>query len=301
MPPRLAVFAILLFWTATTVWLFYREVLPEWLADTDEPPVFKPDIIVELGASTTRWQLFLNGKDAGIAISSVSPQKDRTFLFDSTMTFTGEKKLLGLISKIKSTNHVSLDGKLLDLSVDASISPDNELFKKLLKAHLGVESMKVVTRARIEDAKLKPRLAILDANGREMWSMEPAAIPVSNNGSVLNPAQMGDKITGLWPGKSWRIPMVNPLADPLSLKQDAAQQVANVIATVSAGTIDWANNKDVPCLRIDFTPPPDVAMASSLESATWVRRSDGLVLKQKINMKTLNLDLELLRIEEKNP
>ena len=288
MPPRLAVLAILLFWTATTAWLFYREVLPQWLAGRDDPPAFSVNLLDELGANTTSWRLKLDGKEAGMGTSEVHHLKDRTFQLDSAMTFNGDQKLFKLISRIASSNHVDAEGRLLDMSFDVSVEPEK---MKPVKFGIRLDPFKFGIRAKVEDGKLKPRLVL---NGDEDSGTELTSIPVSKNGIVLNPAQVGGKIKDLWPGKSWRIPMFNPLTST----PDNVRGGDNIIATVSEETIEWSK-KESPCFRIDFKPLSDESLASRFEASTWVRRSDGLVLQQSIKMKTL--DLQLIRIDEKSP
>lgn len=158
-----------------------------------------------------------------------------------------------------------------------------------LKLPFGIFIRKFGMRAKVEDGQLKPLVVV---NDDENSGTELPPIPVSNNGNVLNPVLMGAKIKDLRPGKSFRIPMVNPVT---STPQDV-QGGTSIIATVSADTIEWSK-QEIPCLRIDFKPLGDASLASNFEASTWYRQKDGLVLKQ--TMKVLNLDLQLIRVDEK--
>jgi hypothetical protein len=123
--------------------------------------------------------------------------------------------------------------------------------------------------------------------------MKPVA--VSRRGSVFNPRQPVNKLRGLRPGQRWRMPMVDPVTD--TLRAAASQAVpgfkfpdlpvlqAEVLSTVQILPLlhqksmkkDPAPNprrSGVPCLVIQYT-------GDDISARTWVRQSDGLVLRQE--------------------
>src|SRR5258707_15363802 len=73
MPVRRYVLAIILFWTATTGWLIYREVWSQ--RASGEPPPVNIDLPDEVG-KTTHWAVFQGDRRIGVTISEVKYHRD---------------------------------------------------------------------------------------------------------------------------------------------------------------------------------------------------------------------------------
>src|SRR6266436_5889318 len=73
MPVRRYVLAIVLFWTATTGWLVYREVWSQ--RSSGEPPPVSIDLPDEVG-KTTHWEVFQGNHRIGRTTSDVKYHRD---------------------------------------------------------------------------------------------------------------------------------------------------------------------------------------------------------------------------------
>jgi hypothetical protein len=104
------------------------------------------------------------------------------------------------------------------------------------------------------------------------------AFPVSDSGNMLNPMHLVPKISGLHEGRTWKIPLMNPLeAIPTEYRDLVPTRnmvVKELIATVLVEDRDWHGALE-PCFKIEYGKPGERPLA-----ATWVRRRDDLVLEQ---------------------
>jgi hypothetical protein len=107
-----------------------------------------------------------------------------------------------------------------------------------------------------------------------------APVPIAAGGTVLNTMQPVNRILGLYEGKTWRIPWIDPLEAVLAsfpgLQQLSGPPRTHYLdAVVRADTLRW-DNRDEDCWRIDYAEP-----GRKDSARTWVRRRDGLVLQQE--------------------
>src|SRR5262249_22302486 len=101
------------------------------------------------------------------------------------------------------------------------------------------------------------------------------------HGSVLNPMLPLShlRVSGmgaLYEGKTWKIPLLNPFGDLTQKFVGKDMAIPWVIAVVSVDNLHW-DKKDVLCYKIDYREPGKEEVAAS----TWVRKVDGLVLRQE--------------------
>ena len=91
-----------------------------------------------------------------------------------------------------------------------------------------------------------------------------------------------DKIPGLRAGRSWKVPLLDPLG---AMVPGRKMTTSILIAEVAEDDLEW-QGQVVRCFRIDYREPGKKAAAH-----TWVRRGDGLVLQQEAKHDEMNLVL----------
>jgi hypothetical protein len=273
MPPRSVTLAILAFWLATTGWLVNREVLPAF--QTGEPPPFIIDLADEVSAQPIAWQALQNGESVGTAVTKVLHRPDRTFVLDSVFTPT-KLQLFGVnIRGIHSSYAVTRDGDLRELEATVTAS----LFAN-------ADSIEAGVGGKVVGAQFAPELRFkgIDLKDAPLPKLEP--VPVSGHGSVLNPLHPLNRLKGLREGQRWVQPVVDPLVVVVYALIGKEPPLHRLYAEVVVGTLSW-HGRDVACWRIDYREPGQRASAR-----TWVRRSDGLVLRQEASHAGLDMVLE---------
>lgn len=189
MPPRWAVFAVVVFWLAATGWLIQRDMWPYWFPPPDDPPPFDVDMTDEFGSNHTGWHVFVNGEDVGTGSSEVKDMQDGTLLFITAVRFQ-KKALFDFCSSITSSNHITNKGELRKMSVSVRL----KLFDEI-----GLEAV-------IDKGLLKPKVIFA---GRTSMDLKPIEVP--ENGIVFNPAHLGTRIRRLRNGQTcaslcWTLP-----------------------------------------------------------------------------------------------
>jgi hypothetical protein len=271
MPPRWAVFAIVVFWLSATGWLVQRDMWPYWFPPPDEPPPFDISMLHELSTNSTNWRVYVNDEDVGSAVSDVKDMNDGSMKFNTKVRFN-KKLLFDACSFIESSNRITTRGELLKMSLQAGVKI--KIFAKPMDVVIDVE-------ATVENGHLNAKAGI---EGSEYQVLDPIKVP--ENGIVFNPAHLGTSIRNLRDGQSWRVPLLDIEA---VLKQSKGAFERELWASVSKDVIEWAG-EDVPCFKIEFTQPKKGTVATS-----WARRRDGQILKQQAKLLE-GIDLTLIRV-----
>jgi hypothetical protein len=124
------------------------------------------------------------------------------------------------------------------------------------------------------------------------FTLEP--VPVSGGAAVLNPLHPVNRLVNVRPGQSWRMPLVDPLADAVRQTLPKGAGFLNTQPTYlnaevlhERKTLTW-QKQEVTCLVIEYRGDHDFT------ARTWVRESDGLVLRQEATQggETLTLERE---------
>jgi hypothetical protein len=285
MPPRPYTLLIVAFWAATTGWLVYEDLWPR--LQPGEPPPFTIDLADEASASVQKsfWTIYRDGDDAGSLETSVKyHDEDDTFEIPSTLKLKLGLKLPFLLTedveiRIDSTYRVTREGELRELSADGQIRRWDVYghLEGAIKNGLFVRLFEVKGPAGFE---FKPELS---------------PVPISRRGSIFNPNQPVNKLRGLRPGQRWRVPEVDPVADivkaaasnaiPGFSLPDPPVLMAEVLPALQilprlelkpppGGRALPVRRSGVPCLVIQYT-------SDNISARTWVRESDGLVLRQE--------------------
>jgi hypothetical protein len=272
MPHRLITISILAFWMSMTGWLIYREVVPMLLAD--DSPTVQIDLTDEVGSPLVGWFVYdKKNERIGSAISKIVANKDRSYDFRSSYHFEKLDFGPGRIRRLENVFRASEDGKLQALSARFEFDAP------------GVPDIVVEVDGEVEDHMLEPRISF---KGQKFLTLDK--IDMREQGSVVNPMLLVNRLRGLREGRSWRITLFDPFRGmtakfiPALVKQAAA--MPTLIAEVHADTLFW-DRKQVACYRIDYYEPPKEPSAR-----TWVRKIDGLVLQQEANRDGIELVLK---------
>jgi hypothetical protein len=272
MPPRFFTLAVVACWLGTSGWLFYRDLWPK--LRPGEPPPYTIDLVEEARQHElpTRWSILRGGKEIGKAYTRVKyREEDDTFELHGTMK---NLKLyhdpdFGTVTVREASNlyRVGRDGELREIMADWTGD-----------AHLAGErcDFKIHAHGQVRDHYMLPAGWVEGPDGRKELNAEP--VRISTYGAVLNPLHPVNRVLGLHPGQHWRMPLVDPLSDVLATigKLPGTRSVpAALEAHVSQPqNLPWAG-QDVPCLVIEYRDEDDAI------ARTWVRESDGLVLRQE--------------------
>ncbi len=278
MPPRYVSLAVVVFWLATMGWLVYRDIWPS--LRPGQPPPFAIDLADEaqLHAARIRWVIIKvsDGQETkiGRARTWVSYRAaDDTFeLHNETEKLTlGGLVLSVQMRHMKSMYRVRPDGSLREMTVNLDAN---------VRAALSSLDIKASVAGEVREGQFFAH-GVLEAAGWGKHELDLQPVQVSPHGTVLNPLHPVNRITGLQMGQQWRMPLVDPLADAvyaqLAEKLPAFKPGPKFL---NATVLDKPQSlvyegKPVDCLVIEYRGDDELA------AKTWVRRSDGLVLRQE--------------------
>ncbi len=271
MPPRWCTWFIVLFWLATTGWMFYREAWPH--LQGGEPPPYSIDLTDEVSVQPVLWKVWYQGKVSGTGRSFVRRQPDRTYQLETQFHFERLPILLLELRKMTTMYRVTEAGELRELGARVVLS----------EAVIGQGNLELALAVSgpVKQGKFWPQVQVEGLN-QEVPQLKP--VDVSGQGNVLNPMHLLNRLSGLRVGQRWRIPLVDPLRTILP-GQNLGLPFLD--AEVKAGDLTWHGEK-VLCHKIEYREPGKKVTAS-----TWVRQTDGLVLQQAANHQ--GLDLLLVR------
>jgi hypothetical protein len=286
MPPRFVTVLIVLFWLGTGAWFFQREVWPS--LRSGDPPPFVIDLVDEARQLPIDWVVFQGDKKVGKAITQIGyDQADDSFRLEGQFVLTD---LVGGVVKVevKSMYRVTRAGELRQ--VDAHVDMSFPAFLFAVAGDFG---------GPVQDGTFQPEARVTFPGETQKIEFDP--VRLSGRGSVLNPLQPVNRLTGLRPGRTWQIPLFNPLQvltaariEGKNAKDPAMVMVLTVMAllkgkgtpgefrrlnaTVLDGTqsLFWDDHEEI-CLVIEYRD-------DDRSARTWVRQKDGTVLQQEVNL-----------------
>jgi len=304
MPSRWLSLVIVLFWIGTLGWFGYRELWPYWA--TQEAPPFVIDLADEATPNNeVLWYVMREtGRGAPEEIGLA-----RTFLTysnsDDTFELTSElvdvrlqvmKMLTVRVPKMTNRYRVTRSGELR--GVDA----EGELNAMSLSAEASF-SAKVQGDVMVRSARIK-----LPFSAATEPKLENVPAP---RGSVLNPLHPVSRIKGLKPGRRWTMPVVNPLADVaepvvnaalnqvkllekpvnIQLPENPKELYAEVLTEIAKIKFE---NEDQDCYVIEYR-----GQDREVAGRTYVRVSDGLVIRQEATTMSEKFYLERVAAKDK--
>jgi hypothetical protein len=282
MPHRSLVLAIIVFWMATTSWLFYRDLWPR--LRSGQPPPYTIDLADEAQQSgpPIPWYVFRGDKQVGELLTWLNyHESDDTFELHSRAKQLnwGQIGPLQISFELMSCMYrVTREGQLREIVANVTI---NVRGVGLLKALRATATAHIA--GKVKDQRFEPRgWMSVDGNLMQL-PLEP--VEVSSEVSVLNPLHPINRVSGLRKGQHWQMPLLNPLDDSLMalLKKDpgaefllgdrAGVRVLQAEVLSDTSFLRW-RGRQVACLVIEYH-------SDELTAQTWVREIDGLVLRQE--------------------
>lgn len=275
MPSRLSVVAIFAFWVATLGVVVRRDVWPR-VFSTGPPPVS-----VEVGDEAsqllpTPWTIYRGTARVGrLNTRTTYVDADNTYQF--THEYAGLQLDAGgvmfIVPRLVTISNVARDGSLRAQSLDGNFS--------LHHGPLRLDAKLKVT-GRVAGGQFVGECAFDSDVFKLKRDLVPVPVP---NGHALNPLQVVNRITGIRPRQEWVVHVVDPLSDAVALVAREQFEKAGVtlpekkreplIARVSSTTqeMGW-KDEQVACWVIEYRD-------AEVKARTWVRSSDGKVLKQE--------------------
>jgi hypothetical protein len=282
MPSTRAVALIIAFWFATAGYVAYRDLWP--VLFVSGPPPVAIDLADEAAQSVpVRWSIHMSGQKRPGRLTTQMKYHES----DDTFTFTNHYAdiryesagVVVVVPELINVVRITRGGDLREQSVDGK-----------LQVYWGDLKIGEAT-ARIEGTVVAGQLlARVDASytfagltsQKLERTLEPVPVP---RGQPLNPLQPVNRLTGLRPGRRWVVHESDPLKETIALlvKEQAGQFGLKVpeekrdplIGEVLSGErmLDW-HDQQIACWVIEYRRDEPVAR-------TWVRASDGKVLKQE--------------------
>jgi len=278
MPSRRSIALIVLFWLATTTFVAYRDLWPVLFASG--PPPVAIDLADEAAQTVpVRWTIHFSGqKRPGKLITQMKyVEADDSFAFTNRYTELRYESagVVVAVPELISVVRVTRSGDLREQKVDGKL----ELF--LGDLPLGDASAKIV--GRVVDGQLattaEATYTILGLTPQRLTrTLEPVPVP---RGQPLNPLQAVNRITDLRPGRRWVVHESDPLKEIVrTLTSEFGFKLPDekrdrLFGEVLAGQqmLEW-DHQSVSCWVIEYR-------REELVARTWVRASDGKVLKQE--------------------
>jgi len=288
MPPRIVVAGIFAFWLATTGFVFHRDLWPRIFASG--PPPVSIELADEARQNIpAKWILQRNGQQVG-RLTTQMKYLDAEDTFQFSYHYSEFKLDQGDISLVASEAvsvvRMTRAGDLKEQTMDGKVKVllrGNEIVQGTINIH-GVVANKVLTGR----AELKSNW------GNLVGDLDP--VPVPPHGQPLNPLQPVNRLH-VRASQEWVVHESNPLQDAVRdlLKKKIAEvglrlpeekQKPSLVARVSNSpqTLTW-KREEAACWVIEYRREEVVAR-------TWVRESDGKVLRQEAFEKGENLTFE---------
>ncbi len=287
MPSRWQCLLIIAFWLAVTGVLYVRELEPD-LRQNDPPPY-----VIELTAETqvethpqVTWKVFENGQDEERYLAATwmdHREADDSFALHAKVKqapLLADKSGL-LIVHLESSYRVSREGRLLEFQVEGVLNrrpvpglPD-----------LGFKP-EFELRGRVVGDQVVARLDLPQLKGLLLQSQTNFSFPVSHNGAIFLPLHPVNKIHGVRPGRTWRVPEVDPMGSAVrgffrKFHIDLPDKRERILeARVRDGAVvfpyDIGDGQTHVCRVIDYREAEGEGSA-----ATWVEIGTDLVLCQE--------------------
>jgi hypothetical protein len=290
MPSRLTTTAIIAFWLATTYWYVSRDLWPRLTAPA--PPPYVIDLADEAlrQAVPIRWSLWRNGKKVTPIRTSVKYDKfDDSFEMSASMSSVVEFELFGQTIKIKKVEdnyRVNRAGQLLGFATTIGGSIQSYSFELQIDATVTKGEAQIRCRLESPAGVLEPKVP---------------PYPITQAG-VFNPLHPVNRIQGVRPGMKWTLPLVDPVSDArwFALQALVPSELGQPLSQLtSSTTVKMLRAEVVGPKVLASSPPTNPVECNVIEyqgdgysAKTWLRVSDGAVMRQEATVSGEELVLE---------
>ncbi len=320
MPNRWLCVAILAFWGGMTSWLVYRE----WSQRYGSPPTMLSalDAAISQSVVDVNWRIIGNDRQIGTANTRISLEQGHHVLKQKVhlnVREVGQLPLFRLFGPVLS----NLPFEHLEMSIDTGINHFGDLQSFTLRVTLPQPKF---GRLRESEAtgdqgprEPPPPLALFNLEGKPRadgkleakltaslggtpYTLpppfdQPYLLPYRGKDVALGSLCPLDRMPDLRPGQSWE----TPVSDPAGLfmfslpgSQDGVlaklmdRQPAKARVLIAPELLDWQGEQ--------FSCWVVVTDQENLHLRIWVRREDGLILKQTAEWGEVKIDI----VREKN-
>ena len=292
MPSRFAILAIVVFWVTTLGYVFQRDIRPRLY--TSGPPPISVDLADEATQSQgTSWTVFRGSERVGkLTTKMTNIDSDDTFSFAhkySQLRFDyGPARIF--LPELTSTTHLDRGGSMKNQSLSGRLIVQTSNGKG---GYSDLADAVVSVRGAVLEGMLSGECEWTSSFGSGKRPLAPVAAP---SGQVLNAFQPIARIAPPWPKEGWIVREVNPLDDAVAavlreklgtlastLPQPESKQLLARFMP-EAQTLDTAAGS-VECRVIEYRN-------SEVRAKTWLRASDGKVLRQEAFLAGEHLSLE---------
>ena len=278
MPPRWLSILIVAVWLLFSARLVVIDLLPRLLPG--QPPPYTIDLVEEVrtGRVQVNWAVHCDGKRVFRASTSVTnPEHDVFELKAEFKPMRTEDRffLHGMnLTELTSTYRVTGNGDLLGVSVDIKGMP--QLARKV--GVFGDADFEISIEGAVKDRRFEPRVSVGFAKKHRREFALPA-VHIRQGDSVLLPLHPVNRLTGLSPGQSWQMTVLDPLGDSLAALQGGGGELRILRARVRDEPAEFTlrRQKAILCLVIDYE-------GDDFTASTWVERERGLVICQEATL-----------------
>jgi hypothetical protein len=295
MPSRWISLGIIGLWLITTGWMAVREWIP-WIIAEDYP--FEVELADEAAPQHALWSLWQNDQRIGEATTTLQFRKDDTIEWVSTLARLTQQfqvasfKLKAEVPQFYNTMRLNRRGELLSIDSHGEI---------VLSLGFKIQA-KVELKGLVKEGKLSGKVNIESSLGNFETEFQPVPMPRK---SVFTPLMPLNKLTGVRPGRTWRMSRFDPLSQAITeimqqqLKSAMDKGAGGVIslpglpkggeeilAEVLPGTetIEW-NTKTYRCRVIQYR-------SEGIDAKTWVSVDDDHVIRQQASQGGMNFFLQ---------
>jgi hypothetical protein len=268
MPSRWACVALLMFWAIATVGLIRRDVLPDLLIGP--PPDLRSVASADPEATPTKWSILVaddaslqSVRSVGQAITRTVRQPDGKLRLESTVKLDTGGLFRGTPFAFRDEIRIDVDNScLIDpsgnlISFHATVIPEGTS-ETLLTVDGVYKDHAIYVNARSPIPLLKL------VNKR--FDYEPKTMIQNALGPI-------DRLPGLAVGQRWEERVVSPLTGKIDVVR---------AEVVRRSEIFWDKSMTAAYEVVHKIPP-------GLSARTWVRKSDGLVLRQEVPFPVVKL------------
>jgi hypothetical protein len=265
MPWRIALIFI---WLAGLGWWCVREMVPRWLAGRME---YQQLLARRASDEPTLWKIMMGDQKVGNIVSNVHPAPNGGFSINSQASVS-----TSLIPNLGAE-------AFLQIQFRADVSPLGTLKNFDAKVHIEGSSMSLSVRG---DVQGDTATLLVFAGRQQMGSPTTIRLdPKLPLGQSLAPP---DRLPGLWVGRRWTSKTIDPqsLITRGGIFSGAAVSTKDAVHTViGIETISW-NDEPSACFVVEDK-------LDGINGKTWVRQTDGQVLRQEAGFGNARVVMEL--------